>query len=391
MKTPAKMLSFVRTHPKTIWTVAALVVVAGAGAVVAGRAGSDKQDAAAGKAVAEAAPLEFSAADVYRVRVEPLARQITISGTLNPATQAVVKSTISGELRQVNVREGDTVSQGSVVAEVDTADARSRLDAARADQAERRARLTIAERNRDTNLTLLKQNFISQNAFDQLNSTQQASEAAVRWADAQVELASKAVEDARVRAPMSGTVAKRYVNPGERVLPDAPLLTIVDLSRMELEATVTSSDVAAVSTGQPVSFHVDGFGARAFTGRVQRINPVAEPGSRAIKVFVAVNNPGGVLRGGMFAEGAMALAGSVRKPAIPQSAVFEEAGQSYVFALDSGKVAKKNVRIGVRDELTGMVAVDSGLNEGQVVVRVRMPGLKEGALVMVPPAAQAPA
>jgi len=240
-----------------------------------------------------------------------------ISGTLNPMTQAIVKSTVPGELRQVRVREGERVTRGAVIAEVDTTDARSRLAAALADQGERRARQSIAERNRDTNQTLLQQNFISQNAFDQLQSTYQSSEAAVRWSDAQVELARKAIDDALVRAPLSGTVAKRYVNPGERVAADAPILGIVDLSQMEVEATVAASDIAAVVPGQSVSLRVDGFAGRAFVGTVQRINPMAEPGSRAIKMYVALPNPDGVLRGGMFAQGTMVLARGAATPVIP--------------------------------------------------------------------------
>lgn len=367
-----------------LWVAAILLTLAAGAAAVAALATGNK-DAKAAKSDKStntphtAAPLEFSEGDVYRVKAQVLARAIQVSGTLMPITQAIVKSTVPGEVRRVLVREGEAVQQGAVVAEIDATDASSRLEAAQADQAERRARLAIAERNRDTNQTLLKQNFISQNAFDQLASTQQANEAAVRWSDAQVKLAQKAIEDAVVRAPISGTVAKRFVNGGERVSPEAPILSLVDLSRMELEATVPASEVAVVSHGQAVQFRVDGFGARAFAGRVERINPVAEAGSRAIKVFVSVPNPDGALRGGMFAEGSVTLARTSQVPAMPMAAVFEEAGQPYVYTVEQGKLVKRAVALGQRDEATGMVAVTSGVTEGVPVVRIRMNGLKAGA------------
>ncbi len=333
--------------------------------------------------------LEFAASDVALVSWQSLARTITISGSLTPVTQSLVKSTVAGQVSRVLVREGESVKQGTVVAEIDTTDLRSRLEAAQADQEERRSRLTIAMRNRDTNQALLKQNFISQNAYDQTQSTFQGSEAAVRWADAQVTLAKKAMNDAIVRSPITGKVAKRMVNGGERIMPDAPIVNIVDLSQLELEATVPASDVPNITPGQAVRFHVDGFGERQFEGKIQRINPVAEPGSRSIKLFVAVPNPDGSLRGGMFAEGSVTLSQSRAMPVIPSGAIFEEAGQAYVFSIEDAKLAKRAVGIGQRDEVSGVTEIKSGLAEGTPVVRIRMNGLKAGApavLRAVPPA-----
>ncbi len=298
---------------------------------------------------------------------------------------------MAGEVRKVLVREGMAVKQGDVLAELDTTDLRSRLDAAQAEQAERRSRLAIAERNRDTNQALLKQNFISQNAFDQLLSTYHGSEAAVRWSDAQVQLAKKAIDDAVVRAPINGTVSKRMVNGGERVVPDAAMVTVVDLSRLELEVAVPASDIASIALGQNVQFKVDGFGDRQFDGKVERINPVAEAGSRAIKLFVAVPNASGLLKGGMFAQGQVTLSQSKPVPVVPISALFEEAGQTYVFTVDAGKIAKHAVNVGARDEVNGLAEVSSGLQQGADVVRVRMGSLKVGAPASVRASAAASA
>lgn len=323
--------------------------------------------------------LEFAPGDIAVVTVRALAQGVSVSGSLSPVTHATVKSTVGGEVRRVLVREGESVRQGAVLAEIDGTEVRTRLEAALADQAERRARLDIAARNRDTNQGLLKQSFISQNAFDQLQSTYQASQAAVQWADAQVKLARQAAADTLVRAPMSGMVAKRLVNGGERVGPDAPLMQLVDLSRLELEATVPASDVARIAPGQGVQFSVDGFGARRFEGKVARINPVAEAGTRAIKLFVTVPNGDASLRGGMFAQGSVTVSQSKPMPVIPLSAVIEEAGQAYAFTVEGGKLAKHALKLGLKDEASGLVEVAQGLDGGMAVVRIRMNGLKVGA------------
>lgn len=368
---------------KLLWLALTVALVGGGAAAFLVSKNSSARSAEDAKKNAPPVTLEFTANDIATVVLQPLVRTSAISGTLAPLTQAVVKATVAGEVRRVLVREGQSVRQGELVAELDTTDLRTRLDAARADQAERRARLAIAERNRDTNQALLQQNFISQNAFDQLHSTFQASDAAVRWADAQVQLASKAIEDAQVRSPIAGVVSKRAVNGGERVLADAPIVTVVDLRRLELEGTVPAADIASVSVGQAVQFRVDGFGERGFGGKVDRINPMAETGSRSIKLFIAVPNVDGLLRGGMFAQGSITVSQSKAVPVVPGSAVFEEAGQSYVFTVEAGKLATHAVAVGARDDASGMAEILSGLGQGADVVRVRMGGLKVGAPAVV--------
>lgn len=368
---------------KLIWlALTALVAVGGTAAFFVSK-NSVARSADAAKKNVPAVTLEFTPADIAKVALQPLVRTSSVSGALTPLTQAVVKATVAGEVRKVLVREGMAVKKGDVLAELDTTDLRTRLDAAQADQAERRSRLAIAERSRDTNQALLKQNFISQSAFDQSLNIYQGSDAAVRWSDAQVQLAKKAIDDASVRAPISGIVSKRLVNGGERVMPDAAIVTIVDLSRLELEASVPASDIASIALGQKVRFTVDGYGDRMFDGKVERINPVADAGSRAIKLFVAVPNAGGVLKGGMFAQGRITLSQSQPVAVVPLTALFEEASQSYVFTVEAGKLAKKPVGLGARDEVGGLVEVTSGLAQGADVVRVRMGSLKVGAPAVV--------
>ena len=371
-----KELSLCRRKP-ILLSLMLVLVLGGVGGVLAVKGQSSK----AGEASKKESPvvtLEFAPGDIAVVVAQSLSQGISVSGSLSPVTQATVKSTLGGEVRRVLVREGEAVRVGAVLAEIDGTEVRTRLDAALADQAERRARLDIATRNRDTNQGLLKQNFISQSAFDQLQSAYQASQAAVQWADAQVKLARQAAADTLVRAPMSGTVARRVVNGGERVGVDAPLLQLVDLSRLELEATVPVSDLARITVGQVVHFLVDGFGERQFEGKIARINPLAETGTRAVKLFVTVPNGDASLRGGMFAQGVVTVSQSSAVPVLPMSAVFEEAGQTYAFSVEGGKLAKRALKLGLKDESKGLVEVVEGLTEGIPVVRIRMNGLKSG-------------
>jgi RND family efflux transporter MFP subunit len=331
----------------------------------------------------EAAALVFSPNDVANAELRALARTLAISGSLTPVAQSVVKARSAGEVLRIHVREGERVAKGQVLAEIDATDVRNRLAAAEADLEERRARLSIASRNRDNNEALLKRNFISQNAFDQTLSTFQGAEAAVRGGEAQVRLARTALEDTLVRAPLAGIVAKRNVNAGDRVVPEAPLLTVVDLTRLELEITVPASDIGEIAVGQAARFRVDGYGQREFSGKVGRINPVADAGSRAIKLFVDVPNADQVLKGGMFAQGGLLLAEAKPLPTVPSTALFEEAGQNYAYVVAAGRLDKRALKLGISDAASGLVAIESGLQPGEQVVRLRMNGLKAGAAAEV--------
>jgi len=312
-----------------------------------------------------------------------LIRTLPFSGSLSPLVQSTVKSKVSGEVQKVLAREGETVSKGQVLAQIDTADLNARLDAQVATLEEVKARWSIADKNRQSNLKLLKQNFISQNAFDTTHSTLEASAASVRSAEAQVQLARNARQDAVIRSPISGILAKRMVNGGEKVGPDSPMFTVVDLGKMEIEAPAAASEIPSVKVGQLATFKVDGFGERVFEGRVERINPITEPGSRSITLYLSVANRDGALKGGMFAKGLLILDKTQPSAVVPLAAVRDDAGQSYVFTLEAGKVAKRNVTLGVSEAQAGLVEVKTGLEAGVQVVAARMVGLKAGASAIV--------
>ena len=321
--------------------------------------------------------LEFTPADVAMVEMRQLQRTLSLSGSLSPVLQSTVRSKVPGEVQKVTVREGDRVAEGQVIATIDATDLRARLDAQVASLEESRAKETLARKNRENNQALLRQNFISQNAFDTTQSTYEAAAAAVRSAEAQVRIAEKALQDAVVRAPFAGVVSRRMVNVGEKLSVDSPLFTVVDLGHMEIEAPAPAAEIPSVKVGQLAQFRVDGFGERAFEGRIDRINPSADAASRAITLYVAIPNRDGALKGGMFAKGQLILDKAPASAVVPSGAVREEAGQAYVFTIENGKLARRPVTLGLREE--GLVEVRSGLETGVPVVRARITDLKPGA------------
>jgi RND family efflux transporter MFP subunit len=327
--------------------------------------------------------LEFAPADLAVAQSRPLSRWLPVSGTLQPVRQATVKSKVSGEVRAITVREGDAVQAGQVLARMDTADLEAKLIERQGQLASARAQLEMAEKTLSTNQKLLKQSFISQNAFDNSESSMNVNRGTVMSAEANVRLAQNAVKDAVATAPLTGIVAKRHVQAGEKVAFDTPLVTVVDLKEIELLALVPAIDIPELRPGMAVELAVDGFGERKFTGRIERINPATEPGTRAILVFVGVPNPNGELRGGMFSTGRVALAESAPVMSLPAVAVRSEAGQSFVWTIEEGKLVKRMVVVGRRDEESGRVEIKTALPPTVKVLAARFDNLKEGAPALV--------
>jgi membrane fusion protein (multidrug efflux system) len=369
------------TRRRVIGALVVVVVVGGLAGTVVLRAA--KKSAEAADAKAQTTTLEFGAGELAVVTPAALPRWLPVSGTMQPVRQATVKAKVSGDVRQITVREGDTVQAGQMLVRVDTADLDARVLERQGQLQSARAQMALAEKTNTMNQKLLKQNFISQNASDNAESSLEVAKGNVQAAEAQLRVAQNALRDSVATAPLSGIVAKRHVQPGEKVAFDTPLVTIVDLKDMELQALVPSGDIPELSPGMTVDLAVDGFTDRKFTGRIERINPSTEAGTRAILVFVGIPNAALALRGGMFATGRIALAAGAPVPTLPSVAVRTEAGQSYVWTIQDGKLAKRTVLIGRRDDDAGRVELKSPLPPNTRVLSARFDNLKEGAPVLV--------
>ena len=332
---------------------------------------------------ASAPVIEFAANDLVQAQTRDLRLSIAITGTLAPRNWTTVKAKVAGDLKTILVREGESVKPGQVLARIDTEDAQARLDEKVADLEGGRAQLALAQKNRVNNLALLQQKFISQNAFDSVQSNYQVSEAKLKALEAQVALAKKALADTVITAPQAGIVSQRHAQPGEKLPVDGKILTLVDLAEMEVEAAVPASDIPSIRVGQQVSFRVEGFGEREFRGRIDRINPATQSGSRSILVYAVLPNQDSALKGGMFAKGSVTLSRIESAQVLPLSAVREENGNAYVLRIANDRLEARAVKLGLRNEDEGTVQIVDGLDAQSQVVRSNSGTFKPGAIVKI--------
>ena len=363
------------------WLLAALLallVVAGGWRAVSGRRA--QQAAEAQLATQRAQPtVELAAGDVVRAEVRELQRALPVSGSLKAVDSAYVKARVPGELQGLTLREGDAVKAGQVIARIEATEMQARLKQAREQADAARAQIDIAERQFSNNKALVDQGFISRSALDTSANNLAAAQSNHKAALAAVDLAAKGMEDTVLRAPISGIVSQRLAQPGERVPVDGRVVEIVDLSRLELEATLSAADSVAVQVGQLAQLQVEG-SARPVTARVVRINPSAQAGSRSVMGYLAVVDPTG-LRQGLFAQGTLGI-GRASALAVPLSAVRTDKPAPYVQVVEDNKVAHKAVATGARGEAEkdSWVGV-TGVQPGAVVVRGHVGPLREGTAV----------
>jgi membrane fusion protein (multidrug efflux system) len=190
------------------------------------------------------------------------------------------------------------------------------------------------------------------------------------------------VKEAALLSPIAGIVGKRHVVPGEKVSAEQQLLTVVDLSSLELAGTVGTHEVSQLKPGQPVQVTVEG-GVQPVTGRIERIAPAAEAGTRSIGVVVSLDNRKEQFRAGQYAMGKVVLADETPRLTLPVSAIGSTSGQEQVWVIEGGALLRRAITTGRRDDVQARVEVLQGLAPGATVLAARFDNLRDGAKASV--------
>jgi len=362
---------------KNAWWIGAAVVLALAGVAAA--------VAMVGKPDKDGKPevtLEFALREVVTPTLAAMPALIEFSGPLVAPQTVVVRAKSAGTMLTLSVAEGSRVRAGQVLGRIDGADIGSRLAERNALLESARASLAQAERAQASNQRLADQQFISPIALETSKSALDAARAQVRAAQAQLETVRVAARDNQILAPIGGVVAKRHVVAGEKLSPEQQVLTIVDLARLELAGSVGTHEVSQLAPGLPVQVSVEGV-AETVAGKLARIAPAAEAGTRSIGVTVELDNPKETLRAGQYALAKVKLADATRRLTLPLTAVGNTAGQDHVWVIESGSLARRAVTLGRRDEREGRVEVLGGVRPGGQVLAARFDNLREGAKAVV--------
>jgi membrane fusion protein (multidrug efflux system) len=364
--------------------LAVVVVAIGAGFAIKGGKGSAAMPASAAMAAnkpdaqPDDAPLDFTAAEAARPLTLALPQVVEFSGALVAPNTAMVRAKATGTLLTLDVQEGQRVKAGEILGRIDVSDLASHVAERSANLAAVRTTMAQAQRTHESNIGLANDKFISPIALDSSKFQLDSAKAQVAAAEAALDSARIALRDASLIAPISGIVSKRYVVAGEKVTAEQQVVNIVDLRMLELAGTVGTQDVARLSAGMPVELKIEGVD-KPLQGKLARIAPAAEAGTRSIGVAVQLQNPKETMRAGQYAVAQVQIGDATPRLTVPIGAISSASGQEYVWTVEDGKLLRRTVTTGRRDAVRNRAEVLDGLKPDAPVLGARFDNLREGA------------
>lgn len=306
----------------------------------------------------------------------------SISGTLEPDREAVLRAQVTGSVLQTYADQGQAVNAGTVLARIDASGIQDAYNSARAGLVSARNAADVAARDLARNEKLLAAGAIAERDIDQSRRASIAAQAALEDANSRLASAEKSYRSTTVTSPFNGIVSERPVSAGDVVQPGTALFTVVDPSSMRLEASVPAEQLASIRIGVPVDFTVSGYPGRQFVGRITRINPTADPTTRQVRIYVSIPNEGRALVGGLFANGRMSTATKLGL-VVPQSAVDVRSSIPSVIRVRQGKAEKVPVKIGLTDKTSETIEVLSGIQSGDTLLMGAAMGITPGTPVRI--------
>lgn len=389
-----------------------IIVVAGSGC---GRQVADRNPAEANAAV----PVTLARAEKGKLN-----DTVVVSGKLEACQKSDVVPKVSGKVGVVHVDVGSRVRAGQVLVTLENEDLAARvaqaeagvnqaaaslgqaeagLKSAQAALANAQSNYAVAEANYNRAKELLVAGAVSQAVFETQYELpyKQAKETAEGSAPAQVELAQaqikqaqaamanaraqlavarQAYDDSFIRAPFGGVVTARNVEPGEMASSAVAAISMVNLDKVEVKATVGEDLINKLKVGQEVPVKVSAVSATPFTGVVAKISPAADKTTKAFPVEVQMDNPNHLLKPGMFAEMAFSR-GQQESLLVPRDAVVKDGEKNYIWVVKDGRARRCQVQVGDSDGK--QIIIVSGLVAGEEVVVAGQESLREGGKVTV--------
>jgi multidrug efflux pump subunit AcrA (membrane-fusion protein) len=348
-------------------------------------------------------------------------REVDLQGTLLSPDQAKVSSEVAGIVRDVPVQLGSEVRAGDVLVRLEPRELQLALDRAESALHQTEAQLGI-DRTRakeppsDEEIASVRQAIANRddarNTFSraqQLNgrglmskvdydsaetrmkiaeANYQAALDNVRSLKAQLqdrraafELAQKKLADATVRAPVSGAVAERLVQPGEYIRENTQVVTIVQVNPLKLKTAIQERHAGVIQAGQTVEFTVEAFPERKFTGKIAYVSPAVDQTTRTFPVEALVDNPDRVLKPGFFAKGVAHVRMDSNVLAAPEGAISTLAGVSTVYVIEDNKARQQQITLGARQGQ--LVEVTNGLKGNEVLASTNLNQLATGVAVRI--------
>ena len=352
------------TRTSMIWIFAALVgLLAAIVLMTQGMEGPGARSAVQAEAEPDAAiPVELAP-----VLVGSLNETATAVGTLEANEAIIIRPEISGIVTAVRFVNGQVVTQGTVLIELDDAELQAQA-------AQAAAQLKIARLTYDRMKRLLenRSTVVSPQQVDQARSELQS-------ADAAHTVYLTRLRKTRIVAPFSGTLGIRRFSPGDYVQPGQDLVNLEDIRTINVDCKVPEVFLSRLAAGQQVQVMTDAYPGEVFTGEIAALDPRIDAVNRAVRVRARVPNAQGKLGPGLFATVRLILGRHDHALLIPEEALIHQGNHTFVYRVVDGAAQWTEVVLGMREQ--GKVQIQHGLSAGEVVIRTGQHKIRDGVRV----------
>ena len=328
----------------------------------------------------QAPPMAKSTNAAVSVRLTPatersIPRFLRVTGQLQGYQDALIAADFSGKVSEAPVERGSKVSKGDVLVQIDNRGPTLSLQEAEAALALARARVALARSDVERNAPLVQTRAVAEADFRRFEADLAIREAELAGATSRRDQARKSLDDCTTRAPFSGVVVERFVQPGEYVRADSRIARVVELARLRLVLNVPEPLSGGIQPGQPVDFQTAAFPGESFAGRIRFVSAAVRESTRDLQVEAEIPNADERLRPGFFAE-ARIRTGDQKATTVPASALRTEGNRRSVFLVEANTLVERLVEVG--DTVEGWVEIRRGLTNGTPVVHPAEPRLADG-------------
>ena len=320
---------------------------------------------------------------VVTVETSPVMRRditpvLFFSANLEPVWNADISAKVDGRIDRLLVEEGDVVKAGAVVAVLDTNELAAQVLQAEGALLAAQANLEQAELDLRRTEPLARQGAVSAQALDAARIKRDLNIGQVRSAEGNMALLKARLDNANIVAPRDGTVVKRIVQAGYYTKAGSAIITLADTSSLLAKAVIGEAQLPNIAQGTAVKVYVDALGNKEFSGVITRISPAAAAPARTFTAEIAVSNPQGELRSGLFATVLAPMQARKNVLVVPESALVMKEDQKTVFRVTpQGQAQQVTLKLGFVGD--GYAEVLEGLQDGDVIVTAGHNKVKDGA------------
>lgn len=310
--------------------------------------------------------------EIDYAREEIIKEEIENIGEIEPNQKVIVYSEVTGIVEKINIKEGDYVKKGTLIAQIDYK--KRKLDYENIENQIKAVEKNIENVKKDYERfsNLYKEGVVSEKKLDDIKTSYEVLNYQLEGLKKQLEFAKIRMEEAFIYAPIDGVIGEKFIDQGELItessmMKNSPIVSIIDIDKVKVKIPVPQEDISKIKKGQNVIIKIDAYPEREFKGRVFKLYPEADPKTRTINVEVVIENQSHLIKPGMFCK-AKIITGERKAIVVPLDSLMKlpASGSYYCFVVKDGTVEKRYLKIGKIYQ--NYAEVIEGISKGEKVV-----------------------